>query len=85
MPCTIPLRDKAISSAQNLSAPAIFTESSAQNGVVGIGIYSPNVSHFLISAATIASTNTLNVFFGELLAIDMALTQLTHLFNTNPP
>ena len=85
MPCIIPPREKPISSAQNLSGPAIFTDSSARNGVVGIGIHSPNVSHFPISSATIASTNTLNVFSGELLAIDVALTQFTHFSNTNPP
>lgn len=78
MPCTIPPRDKAISAAQNLSGPAIFTDSSVQNGVVGIGIHSPNISHFPISSATIAPINMLNV-------IDVALTQLIHPSNTDPP
>ena len=36
-------------------------------------------------AAIIARSNTLNVYSGELLAIDVALAQLTHLFNNDPP
>ena len=64
---------------------AIFTDSSARNGVVGIGIHSPNISHFPITSATIASSNTLNVFSGKLLAIDVALDQLIHLPITNLP
>lgn len=85
--CTlsIPSRDKAVSLAQNLPNPAIFTDSSARNQVIGIGIHSPNISNFPISSATIATTATLNVFSGELLAIDVALAQLTHMVNTNPP
>lgn len=85
VPCIILPRDKAISFAQSLASQAIFTDSSARNGVIGIGIHSPNISSFPISSATIASTSTLNVFSGELLAIDVALAQLTHLLNTNSP
>lgn len=85
MPCTILSRDKAVSFAQNLVKSAIFTGSSARNEVIGIGIHSPNILNFPISSATIATTTTLNVFSGELLAIDVALAQLTHFVNTNPP
>lgn len=73
------LRDKAVSFAQNLSGPAILTDSSVQNGHVGIGIHSPKIANFPVSSTTIATPKTLNIFSGELLAIDMALARLTHL------
>ncbi len=77
--CSILPRSKAVLTAQNLMGPAIFTDSSARNGLVGIEIYSPNMRSISISSTTMATTDTLNAFTGELLAIDMALAQLLFL------
>ena len=74
--CNIPPRAEAILSAKNLTGPAIFTDSSARNRHVGIGIYSSNLTYFPVSSTTVASTNILNTFASELLAIDVALAQL---------
>ena len=49
---------------------------------MGIGIHSPNIANFPVSSTTIATSNTLNIFSGELLAIDVALAQLIHLSGT---
>ncbi len=83
--CIILPRAQASLSAKNLSGPAIFTDSSAQNGLVGIGIHSPNIAHFPVYSTTIATTHTVNVFTGELLAIDVALAQLSFLSNVEQP
>ncbi len=77
--CSILPRPEAVLAAQNLIDPAIFTDSSARNGLVGIGIYSPNMRIIPISSTTVATTDTLNAFTGELLAIDVALAQLLFL------
>lgn len=71
--CIILPQDQAIRSAKPLSSPAIFTDISARNSLVGIGIHSPNIAHFPVSSTTVASTHMLNVFIGELLAIDVVL------------
>lgn len=85
VPCMILSRDKALFSAQNLSGPAIFTDSSAQNGHLGIGIHSPNIPCFLISSATVATTITHYIISGKLFAIDIALAHLISLPTPNVP
>ena len=71
--CIILPRGKAISSAKNLSGPANFTNSSASNNLIGIEIHNPNIVYFFVSSTLVATTNTLKVFTGGLLAIDVAL------------
>ena len=83
VPYTILPRDKAIPFAQNTSSHAIFTDSSACNGLIGVGIHNPNIAQFLISSTTMATTDIINVFAGELMAIDIALAQLFHLSAQN--
>lgn len=61
-----------------------YLQAWVRNGHVGIGIHSPNIANFPVSSTTIATSNTLNVFSGELLAIDVALAQLIHLSGTGP-
>lgn len=68
---------------KNTSSHAIFIDSSARNGLIGVGIHSPNIAQFPISSTTVATTDILNVFAGELLAIDIALAQLFHLSAQN--
>lgn len=77
--CIIPPRVEATASAKNLSGPAIFTDISAGNNLVGIGIHSPNIAHLLVPSTTVATTHILNVFADELVAINVAMAQLTHL------
>ncbi len=52
---------------------------------MGIRIYSPNIAHFPVSSTTVATTHTLNVFTGELFAIDVALAQLSVLPKVEQP
>lgn len=80
---TILPRKKAISSAQQLSGPQILTDSSVRNGHIGISIHSPNIANFPVSLTKNVTSNTLNVFSGELLAIDVALAQIIHLSDTS--
>ncbi len=83
--CVTPSRAEAILAAENLSGPAIFTYSSAQNGLVGIGIRSPNISYFPVPSTTVRTTHALNVFTGDLLAIDVGLVQLIHFAKIEQP
>ena len=83
--CVIPSRAEAILLAKNLSGPAVFTDSSARNNLVGIGIQSPNIAHFPVSSTTVGTTQALNVFIGELLAIDVALAQLIYFAKLERP
>ena len=83
--CVTLSRVEAILAAKNLSIPAIFTDSSARNGLVGIGIRSPNISYFPVSSTIVGTTHALNVFIGELLAIDVALAQLIHFAKIEQP
>ena len=83
--CVPPSRAEAILAAKNLSGPAIFTDSSAGNSLVGIGIRSPNISYFPVSSTKVGTTHALNVFIGELLAIDVALAQLIHFAKIEQP
>ncbi len=78
MPFIIPSRPKAILSVQNLSSPAIFIHSSACNWHIGIDIHNRNMLDFPVSSTTVPTIHTPNIFKGELLAIDVALAQLTH-------
>lgn len=77
--CNISPRPEAILAAQNVMGPAIFTDSSARNGLMEIGIYSHGMSRIPTSSTTVATTDTLNAFTGELLAMDVALAQLLFL------
>ena len=93
--CIIFPRAEAILSAKNLSGPAIFTDSSARNSLVGIGIHNLNITHFPVSSNKVVTSHTLNVFTDELLAIDVlaidvlaidvALAQLSFLPNVEQP
>lgn len=58
---------------------AIFTDSSAWNSLVRIGIYIHDMSRIPTSSTTVATTDTFNAFTGELLSIDVALAQLLFL------
>lgn len=77
--CNIPPQPEAILATQNFMGPAIFTDNSARSGLVEIGIYSHNMKSIPIFSTTVATTDILNAFTGELLAIDVALAQLLFL------
>lgn len=59
---------------QNLSDLTIFIDSSVQNNIIDIDIYTPNISHFSIFLTIIASTNIFKIFSNGFLAINVALT-----------
>ena len=64
----LPDRDIAIklANSQRIANRAIFTDGSARNGLVGIGIS----SSFLTCSRIISSQENLNTYFAELAAID---------------
>ena len=70
--CNILPRPEVALSAQNPTGSTIFTDSSARNGHVGIGIYSPNATDIPVSSTTVASKDMLNAFTRKLLAVDVA-------------
>lgn len=77
-----PSREEAAERAKSHDTVALYTDGSARNGLVGIGVtWSPQYAE----ATTIGDEDNLNAYFAELFAIDLAIHKLIPVVDSTAP